>query len=91
MSDKKMNKPYKEEIIDNRYLRFFSENVPEEELVWHRDREDRIVEPIEPTDWMFQTENKLPVKIEGQLFIPKGSWHRVIKGTGSLKIKINKL
>ena len=84
-------RPYTEVQETEWYYREFSEEVGSHEMVWHRDREDRIVEPVEPTDWMFQTENELPVKIEGQLFVPKGSWHRAIKGTGTLKIRIKKL
>jgi len=35
-------------------------------------------------------DNCLPSSIEGRIFIAKHEWHRVIKGTGKLKIKINK-
>jgi len=83
--------PYTENKIGEWYHRTFSQDVTSGEMMWHRDREDRIVEPVEPTDWMFQRENELPVKIEGQIFVPKGSWHRAIKGTGDLKIRIKKL
>ena len=40
---------------------------------------------------MFQRDSELPIRIEGQIHIPKGEWHRAIKGTGDLKIKIKKL
>jgi hypothetical protein len=59
--------------------------------MWHRDREDRIISPLAPTDWKFQMDNELPVPLEGEIFIPKGVFHRVIKGTGDLKIKLVKL
>jgi hypothetical protein len=85
------NKPYSEQLNDGWYERTFKHDVPSGELVWHRDREDRIVEPVGKTDWLFQTENELPMPIKNQIFIPKGSWHRTIKGTGDLKIKIKKL
>jgi hypothetical protein len=85
------NVPYKEEYSEGWYERVFKNDVETGELVWHRDREDRIVEAIEPTDWMFQRENELPIKIEGQIFIPMGQWHRTIKGTGDLKIRVKKL
>jgi hypothetical protein len=90
MGDRKI-KPYKEELIDNWFYRTFDEATAKSEMVWHRDREDRIIEPVEPTDWLFQIENQLPVPIEGQLFVPMGCWHRAIKGTGNLKIRIKKL
>ena len=40
---------------------------------------------------MFQFDNKLPQKIEGKIFIPKGEWHRLIKGDNDLKLKLYKL
>jgi len=63
----------------------------QEYLQGHRDREDRIIEPIEETNWGFQLDNELPKRIQGQIFIPKGVWHRAIKGSGDLKIKLKKL
>jgi hypothetical protein len=30
------------------------------------------------------------MKIEGEVFIPMGVYHRLIKGTGDLKIKLTK-
>jgi hypothetical protein len=58
--------------------------------MWHRDREDRIIESIDETDWMVQIDNELPKKIEGEVFIPMGIYHRLIKGTNNLKIKLIK-
>lgn len=86
-----MDKPYKEEYLDGWFYRVFTEETAKLEMVWHRDREDRLIEPVEVTDWLFQIENQLPVPIEGQLFVPMGAWHRAIKGTGELKIRIKKL
>jgi hypothetical protein len=40
---------------------------------------------------MFQLDNQLPQKITGEIFIPKEVYHRLIKGTGDLKIKLIKL
>ena len=79
------------EDSNNCVVRVFDQNIDSVELKWHRDQEDRLIEAIEPTDWMFQLENSLPVKIEGQIFVPKYAWHRAIKGTGDLKIKIKKI
>ena len=87
-----MDFPFKESQIEgNLYLREFEESVDIDDLEWHRDREDRIIEPLEKTDWKFQLENQLPTSIDGKIFIPKGEWHRVIKGSGDLKIKLIKL
>lgn len=88
--------PYTEKKIeDNVFLRTFSENTSEEELKWHWDEEDREiipvhVGPVQETDWMFQMDNELPKKIEETIFIPAGKWHRLIKGTGNLVLRIYK-
>jgi hypothetical protein len=85
-------KPYKEEkISENTFIRTFYQNVESGELTWHRDREDRIIEPIEETDWKFQIDNELPINIIGKIHISKGIYHRIIKGSGDLKIKLQKL
>ena len=75
---------------DNVFIRTFGSDTEEESLLWHRDREDRIIESLEETDWLFQLDNQLPQKIEGQIFIPKEIYHRLIKGSGDLKIKLIK-
>lgn len=84
--------PFKEEKLDsNIFIREFSQDTNSSEFLWHRDKEDRIIEPLEVTDWLFQLDDKLPQKIEGQIFIPKEIFHRIIKGNGDLKIKLIKL
>jgi hypothetical protein len=84
-------KPYKEEILEKSVvIRTFSSLTEESELEWHWDDEDRLIETIEHTDWMFQFDNELPISMNQKIFIPKGTIHRVIKGTGDLKIKIAK-
>jgi len=69
-------------------VRTFSEDVPNEELKWHRDAEDRVVKVIGETDWKIQFDNYLPQVLEGEVRIPAGVYHRVIKGTGNLKVEI---
>jgi len=84
--------PFKEtHLQDNLYLREFEESVDTDDLEWHRDRENRIVEIIGETDWELQMDNQLPQRMTGKIFIPKEVWHRVIKGTNELKVKIIKL
>ena len=86
-----MIKPYNDiEITDKYIIREFNENIDPIELMWHRDDENRLVEIIGNTDWQVQLENKLPTSINQPIFIPKHEWHRVIKGTGTLKLKIHK-
>ena len=75
---------------NNQYIREFSTDVDTHELEWHIDREDRTVEVIENIDWQFQLDNNLPQLLKETIFIPKETYHRVIKGTGNLKVKITK-
>ena len=80
--------PYLETYTPDYIYRVFTQDVEQEELVWHRDQNDREVEILEPTDWMFQFDNQLPQLLKGILFIPKETYHRLIKGTGYLSIRI---
>lgn len=87
----KNNLPFEEEKQDtNIYIRKFSENTEEEEFVWHKDNEDRIVCPTHKTNWKFQRDNSLPETILGEIKIKAGEWHRIIKGTGDLEIRVIK-
>ena len=83
--------PFTEEKKDDFYIRIFSSDVSEEELMWHRDKEARIIEPLEPTSWMIQLDNELPVYISEKIYIPKEVYHRLLKGDNDLKIKIYKI
>jgi hypothetical protein len=83
--------PFTEEKVDNVYIRTFDHSLENEELKWHRDLEDRIVEVVGETNWKFQFDNQLPIDLSGKIFVPKKSWHRAIKGDGDLVVKITKL
>jgi len=83
--------PYSERRKDNLIVRTFSQDIDEEELVWHRDREDREVIILEETDWQFQFDNELPQVLKNTIFIPKNTYHRLIKGTGELNVHIIEL
>ena len=82
-------RPYSE-IKENGYIiREFSQDTPSYELVWHRDKQDRIVQAINDTDWLFQLDNDIPRRLlKDKLFIPKETYHRLVKGTGDLVVKI---
>jgi hypothetical protein len=80
-----MIKPY----IDSS-VRTFSESVNQEDLVWHRDREDRTVKSINNTDWKIQLDGELPTSLNETVNIKREVWHRLIKGTGQLQLKIIK-
>lgn len=85
-------KPYQEiQNQNNQVVRVFDQDIDPIELMWHRDQEDRIIEAVEYTDWQIQLDNELPTLIDKPIFIPKYIWHRTIKGTGPLKVKITKL
>jgi len=84
-------RPYNNlEVTDSYIIREFNENIDPIELLWHRDLENRTIESIGKTDWKLQLENQLPTSMNQPIFIPKHEWHRVIKGTGTLKLKIYK-
>jgi len=89
-----MSLPFLEQQVNkNIYLRKFLNETEDEEYIWHRDQEDRIIEVLSSDGWKFQQENELPILLEEgiTIYIPKLSWHRVIKGKGDLLIKVNKL
>jgi len=82
------NKPYQELRTFDTILRKFKEDVDEHELVWHRDRRDRKVEVLNQTNWMVQLENEVPQQLKETIFIPKNTYHRLIKGAGDLDLRI---
>jgi hypothetical protein len=87
-----MTLPFQEtKLGDNTFIREFVQDTDSGEFMWHRDRESRIIESIDETDWLIQIDNELPKKIKGKIFIPMGVYHRLIKGTGDLKINLTKL
>ena len=84
--------PFQEtKLSNNEFIRVFKQDTDSGEYMWHRDFEDRIVESIGDTDWLIQIDNQLPKQIKGEVFIPMGAYHRLIKGTEDLKIKLKKL
>lgn len=81
-----MVNPYKEDGN----IRTFFQDVPEDELVWHRDKEDRLVEVLEGSGWKFQYDDCLPFELvlNDRVLIEKMRYHRILKGITDLKIKI---
>ena len=83
--------PYTEKKLwGNTYLRTFSADIPETDLIWHLDREDRVIEATHLTDWKFQFDDQLPVLLKNPISIPKNTFHRIIKGTNECTIRITK-
>ena len=85
--------PFSELIKEGYYFRTFDSNINEQELKWHWDNEDRIVVCEHDTDWLFQRDNELPHPIEKDtlIYITEGEYHRIIKGTGNLTLKVKKI
>lgn len=83
--------PYSQIEENGIMIRTFSQDIPEEELVWHRDERDREITVLEETDWQFQLDNELPQTLKNTIFIPKDTYHRVIKGTNKLIVRIKEL
>lgn len=86
-----MVKPYIEKKYENFIIRTLDENTPNDELVWHRDKSNRIVIPISGEGWKFQFDNNLPEPIEKlkEIIILKNIYHRVIKGITPLILFIH--
>ena len=85
--------PFKEQEDGKFVIRTFSKELKNEELVWHRDAEDRIIIPLHESDWEIQLDDELPKKlnINEPILIESEQFHRLIKGNGNLEIKIYKL
>ena len=83
-------KPYTDlEITDKYIIREFGDNIDPIELMWHRDDQNRTIEILGETDWAIQLEDSLPTSLNERIFIKRHEWHRVIKGTGKLQLKIH--
>ena len=81
-------------LSENVVVREFSPDADAKDLVWHRDKEDRVVEIIQADGWWFQMDDEVPRTIAGTLFIKANTWHRIIKGpdcSRPLIVKIRKL
>jgi hypothetical protein len=84
-----MENPYRNLEVTNEYIiREFSENIDPIELLWHRDNETRTIEPTSHNNWKIQLDNQLPIFIDKSISIKKHEWHRLIKGSTLLTLKI---
>ena len=81
-------KPYTDTQLDDGWIREFDTN--DDELEWHRDENDREIEVLEGSGWLFQFDNDLPFIINktNTVFIPKETFHRLHSGTDKLVLKI---
>ena len=85
--------PYQEIQQGEITVRTFKKDVQDDELVWHRDKEDREVRVVKGNGWRFQREDCLPILLrEGDVIqIKKEEWHRIIKGNTDLIVEIKKM
>lgn len=86
------NLPFTENLKEGFYIRTFSSDTLDTELKWHFDEEDRTVICEHETDWLFQIDNELPIPIKKNtpIYVPEGLYHRIIKGTGDLVVRVKK-
>ena len=71
-------------------IRLFLSDIDEEDLVWHRDKENREIEVLEGNKWQLQFDDSLPFElyIGDVVTIDKLKYHRLIKGNDDLRIRI---
>ena len=81
---------FEKSIYDKVFTRVFKLNVKKEQLIWHKDRKDRVIKVIYGTGWKLQMDNDLPFELElGQnYYIKKENFHRLHKGNSELKLEI---
>ena len=88
-----MKFPFTEkQVSEFKFIRTFSKDVDEIDLIWHEDKENRVIKVLEGNGWKFQFDEELPIEMTEDLSISifKGRIHRVIKGHGQLKIELQK-
>lgn len=85
--------PFIEQREGDKFRRVFEETIDPSELIWHQDREDRLIKVIKSNGWGYQLDNQLPLRLidNQELFIPRMIYHRVIKGDGPLIVEIIKI
>jgi len=86
-----MSKPYTDNTKGKVKIRTFESNIESDELVWHRDRADRVITILEGDGWMFQMDNAVPYELkEGDVLkISKMEYHRIYKaGDTNLVLEI---
>ena len=81
----KLSLPFKEIFIEETedahvYKRLFDKNLSDNDLYWHKDKEDREITLLKGEEWYIQKDNSIPILIEKNMsyFIEKNIWHRLI-------------
>ena len=81
---------FEKSIYDKVFTRVFKQNIEDKQLIWHKDRKDRVVKVIYGTGWKLQYDNELPTDLElgKNYYINKEQFHRLHKGNSELKLEI---
>lgn len=83
--------PFTEVKKNGKRIRIFSQDVDSDDLIWHRDDEERVIRVLEASNWYFQREDELPFEIRpgDEIIVPRHQWHRVIRrGSDRLVVEI---
>lgn len=86
--------PYEEiQAFSDVFIRLFSPLVDDDDLIWHWDTEDRDITVLQGGNWLYEEKGKEPIKlvVGYRHLIPKGVWHRIIKGDDDLIIRLTKI
>jgi len=84
-------KPFIEKrLSENTFVRVFNHKAPDHLFKWHKDENPRIVIVLNNSDWKFQFDDSHPFILNKgmNIAIPKDYFHRVIKGTTPLWVKV---
>lgn len=75
---------------DKGSVRTFLSTVNDQDLIWHRDREDRTITVLEGSGWSFQFDDQMPIElIEGNVIkIPAMKYHRILKKDTATDLKL---
>jgi len=82
--------PYDDKYVEDKIIRTFESFVHEDELIWHRDKKNRLVRVIKGSGWQFQYDNELPrpLSVGDSLYIEKDTFHRLLRGDTTLVLEI---
>lgn len=85
--------PFCQQENEGFFIRNFSQSLSDEELKWHFDDENRRIIPVSGEGWKLQIDESLPddLVVGKEYFIPMDVYHRLIKGSGDLVIRLYKL
>ena len=73
--------PFKEKKLkENKVVRIFNDNVDSDELIWHRDKEHRIVKVVKGTGWGLQLDNEMPFVMEECFGLTSHLFKRALRG-----------